>query len=98
MEFNERSIRVNIDVSKCPDCTTKACIEACKLFSRGILQLADGIPSVSSLSPEEVARRGTECLACEYACRERGNNAITIYIPIKGLEEYINGTPLAGGL
>ena len=89
MEFEERTIKVIIDTAKCPDCSSKACIEACKVYSRGILQLSNGMPSVSHLSPEEVNRRSTECLACEYACWQRGNSAIRIEIPIKGLADYV---------
>ena len=89
MEFEEGTIKVTIDTSKCPDCTTKACVEACKVYSRGILQLSDGIPSVGHLAPEEVKRRGTECLACEYACWQRGFNAIHIEVPIRGLDDYL---------
>ena len=88
MEFEERTIKVIIDTSKCPDCKSKACIEACKVYSRGILQLENGIPSVSHLSPEEIDRKGTECLACEYQCWQNGNSAIRIKVPIKGLNEY----------
>jgi len=90
MEFDERTIKVIIDTTKCPDCTSKACIEACKTYARGILQLSDGKPSVSHLSPEEVQRMGTECLACEYACWQSGNNVIHIDIPIKGLDSYLS--------
>ncbi len=89
MEFEEGTIKVTIDTSKCPDCTTKACVEACKVYSRGILQLSDGIPSVGHLAPEEVKRKGTECLACEYACWQRGLNAILIEVPIRGLDDYL---------
>jgi hypothetical protein len=89
MEFEERSIKIIIDTSKCPDCETKACVEACKVYDRGILQLADGIPSVGHLDPEEVKRRGTECLACEFWCQENGLSAIRIEVPIKGLDEYV---------
>jgi hypothetical protein len=89
MEFEERTIKVIIDTDKCPDCTTKACVTACKRYSRGILQLNDGKPSVSHLDPEEVKRRGTECLGCEYECWQRGLNAIRIEVPIKGLAEYV---------
>lgn len=89
MEFEEGTIKVIIDVTKCPGCASKACVEACKVYDRALLQLNDGIPSVSHLSPAEVKRRGTECLACEYACWQRGNNAIRIEIPIKGLDEYL---------
>ena len=89
MEFEERTIKIVIDTSKCPECTSKACVEACKAYSRGILQLNDGVPSVSHLSSEDIKRRGTECLGCEYECWQRGNNAIRIEVPIKGFDEYV---------
>jgi Fe-S-cluster-containing dehydrogenase component len=94
MEFKERSITVRIDTTKCPKCTTKACVAACKTYNRAILQLENGVPSVSHLSPEEVIRRGTECLSCEYACWQRGLDVIRIEVPIKGLDDYIHGRPL----
>jgi len=97
MEVKERSITVIIDTSKCHDCNTKACVEACNTYSRGLLQLKDGIPSVSHLNPDEVKRKGTECLACEYACWQSGNNVIRIDIPIKGLSDYLNGKPVTIG-
>ena len=59
MEFNERSIKVTIDTSKCPQCTTKACIAACKTYDRELLHLENGIPTVSCISPDEVIKRGT---------------------------------------
>lgn len=96
MEFQERSMKVVIDTTNCLDCTSKACVEACKTYSRGILKLDDGKPSVSHISPEEVLRRGTECLACEYACWKKGKDSIRITIPIKGLDDYIRGVPLRG--
>ena len=89
MEFEERTIKIIIDTDKCSDCTSKACIDACKVYSRGILQLVDGKPSVSHLSADELKRKGTECLACEYECWQRGNNAIRIDVPIKGLSDYL---------
>ncbi|MCX6008823.1 MAG: hypothetical protein NTW48_02070 [Chloroflexi bacterium] len=97
MEFKERSMKVVIDTSKCSDCISKACIEACKTYDRELLQLKDGKPSVEHISADEVLRRGTECLACEYACWKRGKDVIYIDIPIKGLAEYIQGLPLSGG-
>jgi hypothetical protein len=87
MEFNERTIKVIIDDEKCEGCKTHACVEACKTYSRGILVLKDGKPTVEG-SPEELARKGTECLACEYECWFRGNSAITIEVPIEGLADY----------
>lgn len=88
MEFSERTIKVIIDDEKCKGCTTHVCVEACKTYSRGILVLKeDGKPGVED-SPEELARKGTECLACEYECWFRGNKAITIEAPIEGLDDY----------
>jgi len=93
MEFSERTIKIIIDEEKCAGCETHACVEACKTFSRGILVLKDGKPAVEG-SAEELARTGTECLACEYACWFKGNSAITIEVPVEGLAEYRakNGT------
>jgi hypothetical protein len=87
MEFQERTIKVIIDDSKCPDCKTKACIDACKLFARGILVLKDGKPVLNG-DAEFAQRVGTECLACEYECWFRGNHAIQIKAPTPGLDEY----------
>jgi ferredoxin len=87
MEFNERTIKVIIDEEKCEGCQTHACVEACKTYSRGILVLKDGRPAVEG-SPDELVRKGTECLACEYECWFRGNSAITIEVPVEGLADY----------
>ncbi len=87
MEFHERTIKIIIDEEKCEGCTTHACVDACKLFSRGILKLKDGKPVVED-TVDELARKGTECLACEYECWFRGNGAITIEAPVEGLSDY----------
>ena len=87
MEFHERTIKIIIDEAKCEGCTTHACVDACERFSRGILKLKDGKPVVED-SVSELARKGTECLACEYECWFRGNGAITIEAPIEGLSDY----------
>lgn len=89
MEIKEKSSIVRIDVSKCAACESKACVEACKKYARGILVLKDGIPSVDYLTKEEVLRLGTECLACEFACTFRGNKAISIEVPVAGLPDYL---------
>lgn len=87
MEFSERSIKLTIDTRKCPQCSTKACAAACKLYARGILVIKDGIPTLAG-SCEDAKRLGTECLACEYECWFRGNNAIRIDAPTPGLDDY----------
>jgi hypothetical protein len=88
LEFAERTMIVRVDTAACPDCETKACVAACETYSRGILRLHDGLPSVEHLALSEVVRKGTECLACEYACRTRGKGALSIAIPIEGLDAY----------
>jgi len=41
MEFQEQTIKIIIDDSKCQECESKACISACKTYARGILVLKD---------------------------------------------------------
>ncbi len=90
LEFNERSLTVKIDTSKCDACSSKACAAACAKYARGLLVIDEqGHASVGGKTPEEVMRLGTECLACEYACKTKGMNAIVIDVPITGLDEYL---------
>lgn len=95
LEIKEKSISVNIDTSKCDTCETKACAAACKKFARGLLQIKDGRPSVEHLTADEVLRLGTECLACELACKFEGNQAIKIDVQIEGLDDYLAKRGLA---
>ena len=88
LEFAEMTITVRIDTAACGACETKACVAACETYSRGILSLHDGLPSVDHHAPSEVVRKGTECLACEYECRVRGRGALSIEVPIEGLDAY----------
>ncbi len=87
MEFEERTIKVIIDETKCEGCKTYACVSACKQYSRAVLVLKDGKLTASG-DAEFIKRVGTECLACEYQCRTRGNGAITILAATPGLDEY----------
>ncbi|TGE31569.1 hypothetical protein [Desulfosporosinus sp. Sb-LF] len=90
LEFAEKTLLVKIDTSKCDTCETKACADACKKYARGLLGIDDhGRASIAHRTTEETLRLGTECLACEFACRSFGNNAITIEIPVAGLDEYL---------
>ena len=84
-EFQEQTIKVVVDESKCEACKSKACIAACKTYARGMLVLKGGVYPVVEGDPK---RLGTECLACEYECWFRGKGAIRIEAPIPGLEEY----------
>ena len=85
-EFNERTIKIIIDRSRCNECKTKACVKACSLYDRGIIMIQGGIPVLRQGVDTE--REGTECLACEEECRLRGLDAIRIDAPIPLLEEY----------
>lgn len=85
MEFSERTIRIIIDVARCDDCPTHACVEACRTYDRGILELIANHPGVA-LAADDLMRRGTECLACEEACRRRGLGALRIEAAMPGLE------------
>lgn len=90
LEFAEKSLTVKIDTSKCDTCKTKACADACKKYARGLLGINEqGRASVENRTSEECLRLGTECLACEFACKTLGNDAISIEIPVKGLDEYL---------
>lgn len=85
--FDEQTIKVVIDQSRCPDCRTKACANGCRMYDRGILVIKDGIPMLrEGVDPK---KDGTECLACEEECRLRGFNVITIDAGILGLQEWI---------
>jgi Pyruvate/2-oxoacid:ferredoxin oxidoreductase delta subunit len=88
MHFEERTIKVIVDESKCVGCKTHACAVGCKLYDRGILVIKDGKPTLGG-DADYAQRVGTECLACEYECWFRGNKAIKIEAPIPGLEEYL---------
>jgi succinyl-CoA synthetase beta subunit len=83
--FSTLTGQVSFDHSKCPQCRTKGCVEACL---PKILKLEDGKP-VLAITPEE-ARKGkcTECLACEIFCKFHERDAIIIHLPIAGLKEY----------
>ncbi len=84
-EFQEQTIIVTVDEDKCRQCESKACIDACKTYARGMLVLKEGqYPAVEG----DPKRLGTECLACEYECWFRGKGGISISAPTPGLEEY----------
>ncbi|MCS6786723.1 MAG: hypothetical protein NZ524_06805 [Thiobacillaceae bacterium] len=88
MEFWEKTIRIRIDEALCASCTSYACVEACERYGREIIMRGpDGRVHLVG-DAEETARRGTECLACEYECRMRGRGALSIEVPIEGLDDY----------
>jgi NAD-dependent dihydropyrimidine dehydrogenase PreA subunit len=83
--------KVTIDLSKCEECDSKACIKICSLPTMGrILELKHGKPSLRK-DPKEVKRGAcTECLGCELECELRGKKAVRIILPTPELDEYLN--------
>lgn len=88
MEFWEKTIRIRIDEALCAVCTSHACIEACRIYGRAIIVRGEDDRVVLAGDAQESARRGNECLACEYECRLRGQGALVIEAPIEGLDDY----------
>jgi len=88
--FEFRTGRVSIDSAKCAGCPTFACVKACSLYGSGILRVEGGRPALS-IPLEETRRRCLECLACEVGCWLQGRQAVTISLPMAGLEEYRRG-------
>jgi NAD-dependent dihydropyrimidine dehydrogenase PreA subunit len=87
LEFSFRTGKITIDYGKCADCTTKACIDACKKFGTTLYKLEGGNP-VLIYSLEETGRRCIEDLACETYCQSQGNNGLIIHLDMFGIEEY----------
>ncbi len=82
--------RVIIDLTKCEECESRACIGICSLPTMGrVLELKDGKPSLKK-SVGEIKKGGcTECLGCELECRLKGKDAIRITLPTRELDEYL---------
>ncbi len=80
--------KVEINLSKCKQCESKACVDVCNSPNMGkVLELKDGIPALQK-SLEDIKRGGcTECLGCELDCDLYGEQAIKITLPIKELDE-----------
>ncbi len=86
-EFKFRTGEVSIDHDKCTDCTAYACVKACSLYGSGILTVQAGRP-VLAVAADEARRLCVECLACEHDCLLDGRKALTIVLPIWGLDEW----------
>lgn len=71
---------VCFDLDRCEGCKTAAYVEACQRHGPGILALEAGRPTLT-VSAEEAKRRDTECFL-------RREQAITIVLPVAGLEEF----------
>jgi hypothetical protein len=89
-EFEFRTGKISINRGKCTGCTTHACVKACGLYGSGILKIWEGRPQLT-IGAEETKRLCTECLACEFDCFFEGEKAISIHLPIPGLDELRRG-------
>ena len=86
--FNTFTGLIAIDHSRCADCSTRGCVEAC---GPRILKLEAGKP-VLAVDPSDAEKgKCTECLACEIYCRFHERDAVFIHLPIPGLKEYRDG-------
>lgn len=82
-EFQTLTGKIRINHDLCRSCDTRPCIAAC---GPGILALKEGLPTLA-VTVERAAKGGcTECLACELDCAAMGQGAVTVLLPIPGLE------------
>jgi succinyl-CoA synthetase beta subunit len=74
-----------IDHEKCRACGSRPCVEACK---SQVLRFEGPLPVLAI--PANEARKGkcTECLACELGCQFHGNKALSLDLPIPGLQSF----------
>lgn len=89
MEFETRTGKIIIDDSKCPDCTSFACVKACSLYNGALyrINLKEHKPELT-YNMADLKRLCTECLACEQECSLRGLNAIIIMLPMPESEKF----------
>jgi succinyl-CoA synthetase beta subunit len=85
-EFATRTGSITIDHARCEGCADKPCIAEC---IPEILKDDGKGHAVLAITEEEAKKGGcVECLACEFACRFHGEDALRIELPIPGLDEY----------
>jgi len=77
--YDFRTGFVLIDEDRCVNCASFACVKACNLYGGYLFRVHKG-RRVLGIPLDAVARMCTECLACEYECRVRGQGALTITI------------------
>lgn len=97
LSFETATGRVSIDLSRCiaPTCGF-ACVKACRWYGRFCLKIDNGKPALAG-DPKQLKRLCNECLACEVECELRGGRAITVELPIPGLDEFRRRYSMIGG-
>ncbi len=74
-----------IDLDQCDDATCAVIAEV----AGEVLEIRDGKPALK-VAPEEAASgRFGGWIACEIECRMRANSAVTVDLPIPGLDDLI---------
>jgi Fe-S-cluster-containing dehydrogenase component len=89
---------VTIDLDRCVECTTKACLRACNVPNLGSALTAgtDGLPALA-ITPERAAGGGCiECLACDLACQSDGLGALTFSLPTPEVDAYLDALRAGG--
>lgn len=79
--YDFRTGSVLIDEKQCRGCKSLACVKACSLYG-GYLYRVRGGKAVLGIPRDDVPRACTECLACEYECRMRGQRSLNIALPM----------------
>ena len=97
LEFKVRSGGlVSIALEHCVECATRPCLEVCRV--QGGPLVLDEVRLVPSLrwSLEEIERGGcVECLGCELDCELLGRRAVSVQLPLKGFDEYLQSLTAA---
>lgn len=92
LKFNVRSGgTITIDLSRCPECETKVCVEICQVQGGPLMLDEDrGVPGLR-WNLADIARGGcVECLGCELDCELYGRQAVRIDLPLDRLDEYLS--------
>jgi hypothetical protein len=82
--------RITIDLSRCVECETKACVKVCRVQGGPLaLDESQDLPSLR-WSLEQIEKGGcVECLGCELDCELYGRQAVTITLPLERFAEYL---------
>jgi len=94
LEFAFRTGKITIDYTKCAECKTYACVDACKVYGTTLYKLEQSKP-VLIYSLDETQRRCIEDLSCELDCHSLGNKGLVIHLDMFGLDEYRKKVGLA---
>jgi len=91
LEFKVRSGgMVRIDLALCVGCATRPCVRVCEIQGGPLTLDEDRLVPGLRWPHDEIERGGcVECLGCELEWELLGRRAISILLPVEGLEEYL---------